>query len=145
MGEGENTDKEQRAERLRKARVEAGFESASAASRAMDVEVPTYTHHENGTRGYVEHADRYAQFFRVRIEWLLTGRGPMSEEQIDSRPIGSAIQTPATARPNAPTVDPLIQPLLARLPKSGVVWPEDERKLWLQSLEANFRLAYKDA
>jgi DNA recombination protein RmuC len=32
-----------------------------------------------------------------------------------------------------PTIDPIIRGLLARLPKSGDVWPEAERKLWLQS------------
>lgn len=41
-------------------------------------------------------------------------------------------------------VDPIIQGLLARLPKSGEVWPEAERKLWLQLLEGSFKLIYKD-
>jgi len=41
-------------------------------------------------------------------------------------------------------VDPIIQGLLARLPKSGEVWPEIERKLWLQLLEGSFKLIYKD-
>jgi hypothetical protein len=29
-------------------------------------------------------------------------------------------------------------------PKSGNVWPEAERKLWLQLLEGSFKLIYKD-
>jgi hypothetical protein len=33
---------------------------------------------------------------------------------------------------------------LARLPKSGDVWPEAERKLWLELLAGSFRLIYKD-
>jgi hypothetical protein len=33
---------------------------------------------------------------------------------------------------------------LKRLPKSGDVWPEAERKLWLQLLEGSFKLIYKD-
>jgi hypothetical protein len=41
-------------------------------------------------------------------------------------------------------IDPIIQGLLARLPKSGDVWPEEQRKLWLQLLEGSFRLIYKD-
>jgi hypothetical protein len=41
-------------------------------------------------------------------------------------------------------IDPIIRGLLARLPKSGDVWPEAERKLWLQLLEGSFRLIYKD-
>jgi len=42
-------------------------------------------------------------------------------------------------------IDPIIQGLLARLPKSGDRWPEAERKLWLQLLEGSFKLIYKDA
>jgi hypothetical protein len=44
-----------------------------------------------------------------------------------------------------PDVDPIIQGLLARLPKSGSVWPVAERKLWLDLLEGSFKLIYKDA
>lgn len=43
-----------------------------------------------------------------------------------------------------PSVDPIIDGLLKRLPKSGDVWPESERKLWLQLLEGSFKLIYKD-
>jgi hypothetical protein len=41
-------------------------------------------------------------------------------------------------------IDPIIRGLLARLPKSGDVWPAAERKLWLQLLEGSFGLIYKD-
>jgi hypothetical protein len=44
-----------------------------------------------------------------------------------------------------PPVDPIIAGLLARLPKSGGIWPEADRKLWLQFLEGSFKLIYKDA
>jgi hypothetical protein len=43
-----------------------------------------------------------------------------------------------------PAIDPIISGLLKRLPKSGDVWPEEQRKLWLQLLEGSFRLIYKD-
>ena len=46
---------------------------------------------------------------------------------------------------NPPDVDPIIEGLLKRLPKSGDVWPITERKLWLQLLEGSFQLIYKDA
>jgi hypothetical protein len=36
---------------------------------------------------------------------------------------------------NEPPIDPIIAGLLARLPKSGEIWPTAERKLWLQLLE----------
>jgi hypothetical protein len=41
-------------------------------------------------------------------------------------------------------IDPIIRGLLARLPKSGEVWPEAERKLWLDLLAGSFKLIYKD-
>jgi hypothetical protein len=34
-----------------------------------------------------------------------------------------------------PAIDPIIGGLLKRLPKTGDVWPEADRKLWLQLLE----------
>lgn len=43
-----------------------------------------------------------------------------------------------------PDVDPIIEGLLKRLPKSGAEWPEADRKLWLQLLEGSFKLIYKD-
>lgn len=43
-----------------------------------------------------------------------------------------------------PPIDPIIAGLLARLPKSGDVWPESERKLWIQLLEGSFKLIYED-
>jgi hypothetical protein len=44
-----------------------------------------------------------------------------------------------------PAIDPIIGGLLKRLPKTGDVWPEVDRKLWLQLLEGSFKLIYKDA
>lgn len=43
-----------------------------------------------------------------------------------------------------PRIDPIIQGLLSRLPKSGDVWPIEDRKLWLQLLEGSFKLIYRD-
>ena len=65
-----------RGERLREARAER-FESAADAARALGVSKDTYVQHENGTRGFKRVAERYAEFFRVRLEWLWTGRGDM--------------------------------------------------------------------
>ena len=47
---------------------------------------------------------------------------------------------------NPPGIDdPIIGGLLKRLPKTGDVWPEADRKLWLQLLEGSFKLIYQDA
>jgi phage repressor protein C with HTH and peptisase S24 domain len=65
------------AARLREARKQAGYESPSDAARAIGAELPTYLGHENGSRGLSRVATNYADFFKVRLDWLLTGRGPM--------------------------------------------------------------------
>ena len=41
----------------------------------MGVNHITYVQHENGLRGFTRHAERYARFFRVDLNWLLTGKG----------------------------------------------------------------------
>lgn len=64
-------------DRLRAARQAASFSSARAAAEALNMRAATYTHHENGTKGFARHAARYAAFFRVSLEWLLTGKGEM--------------------------------------------------------------------
>jgi hypothetical protein len=48
-------------------------------------------------------------------------------------------------KPPVADVDPIISGLLARLPKSGEVWPEEERELWLELLKGSFKLIYKNA
>jgi phage repressor protein C with HTH and peptisase S24 domain len=72
------------AARLRQARKEAGYESPSDAARALGAELPTYLGHENGSRGLSRTAMRYADFFHVRLDWLLTGRGAMREAEDES-------------------------------------------------------------
>lgn len=61
-------------ERLRAAR-ERMFESAAEAAEAMGVKYATYAGHENGSRGLKRDvAMRYAKFFNISLEYLLTGR-----------------------------------------------------------------------
>lgn len=60
------------AERLRRARIDAGYESAQAAAEAFGWHAGAYRHHENGTRGFdVETAKRYARALKVNPGWLL--------------------------------------------------------------------------
>lgn len=67
-------------ERLRKIRLDRGYTKAVDAAKAMGVNRYTYAQHENGTRGSKgiprESSIRYARFYRVSLEWLVTGRGP---------------------------------------------------------------------
>lgn len=62
-------------DRLRRARSQAGFESARAAADAIGVPAATYAQHESGLRGYrTKHAEQYGRAFGVAPEWLLLGR-----------------------------------------------------------------------
>ena len=65
------------ADRLKAAREAANYPDATTAAKAMGVSVPSYLHHENGTRGLSRAAPRYAKFFRVSLDWLLEGKGTM--------------------------------------------------------------------
>lgn len=61
-------------DRLRKARLDAGFKTAKDAATAMGIKPVTYTHHENGTRGIAkDDAIVYAKKFKVSPVWILFG------------------------------------------------------------------------
>jgi phage repressor protein C with HTH and peptisase S24 domain len=65
-------------ERLKKARIEAGFSSASSAAKKHGWAVSTYTAHENGQNNYgPQRAKIYGKAFKTEPEWLLLGRQPM--------------------------------------------------------------------
>ena len=70
-----------RGDRLRTAR-EKRFKSARIAAKALGIAISTYGAHERaeapGGRDYgPDEAKRYARWFGVTPEWLLTGRGPL--------------------------------------------------------------------
>lgn len=62
-------------ERLQRARALAGYKNPTEAADALGIVRATYYGHENGSRGFLDDAARYAKFFRVSYEWLSTGRG----------------------------------------------------------------------
>jgi len=67
---------EQTHDRLRIARIKAGYETAADAARTFGWTIVSYTAHENGTRGLRPQVARaYANAFRVSDAWLLTGTG----------------------------------------------------------------------
>jgi hypothetical protein len=43
-----------------------------------------------------------------------------------------------------PDLRPFVQGLLKELPKAGDIWPEDQRKLWLDTAASIFKMIYKD-
>lgn len=64
-------------QRLEQARKNAGYATAREAAAAMKASYPTYAAHENGMRGIGRAAEKYAKFFNVSLEWLLTGQQPI--------------------------------------------------------------------
>ena len=66
-------------ERLLEARVAAGYATPTDAAHAMGIKSPTYLGHENGSRGLARSAERYARFFKVSLDWLVSGRGTMRQ------------------------------------------------------------------
>lgn len=62
-------------DRLREARINSGYTSASAAAKMHGWGVSTYIAHENGQNEYnAERAEIYAKAFRTTAEWLLFGK-----------------------------------------------------------------------
>ncbi|MEO9230889.1 MAG: S24 family peptidase [Devosia sp.] len=68
-------DRPEPAKRLEHARTLRGFSTARAACDFFGWNYSAYTQHENGTRGIVRVAAKYAKAFRVSEAWLLTGEG----------------------------------------------------------------------
>lgn len=74
------------AERLRIARLRAGYSTGKEAAEALGFPVSTYLSHENGSRGYpASKAFTYARKFKVREQWLLYGVGPGPGETDDPK------------------------------------------------------------
>lgn len=78
-----------RAERLKKARKDAGFRTARDAASSLGIPYSTYAGHENGSRQFeTDEAVIYARKFKVPIEWLLTGR-PKPHENVVKAPLAT--------------------------------------------------------
>ena len=69
------------AQRLKETRIAAGYRTATAAAKAMGVNQATYMGHENGSRGLPRAMARYARFYKVSLNWLMTGTGPIRPGQ----------------------------------------------------------------
>lgn len=107
-------------ERLAAARRAAGFSSAAKAAEAMGIGAPAYAHHENGTRGFNRSAERYARFFRVSLEWLLTGKGEMRPRRTAAWSVPVAGMVGAGA-----AVEPIEDAAGDQMP-DRIEWPEPE-------------------
>jgi len=69
-------------QRLKDARVRAGFSSALDAVRQFGWIQSTYLGHENGSRGIkAAMARQYAKAFGISLDWLLLGKATSAAEQ----------------------------------------------------------------
>lgn len=69
------------AERIRRARLGAGFNQAEDAAKRLGMKGSAYRHYESGYRTppTARLAD-IAHLFKVDLDWLLTGKGDASDE-----------------------------------------------------------------
>jgi hypothetical protein len=77
----------EQAERLKQLRMSCKFRNATHAAQEINVPVPTYISHENGTRNITpENAAKYAKAYGSTPEWILYGTGPMKTGDIEIFP-----------------------------------------------------------
>lgn len=69
----------------------------------MGVNYQTYVSHENGSKGLSRVAQRYAEFYRVSLDWLLSGAGSIS----DAGPPSAKVEATRFMPPAAPRIKPL--------------------------------------
>jgi transcriptional regulator with XRE-family HTH domain len=71
-----------RAQRLRQARLAAGYPKATAAAAAFGWNQNTYSSNENGNASFsYAKAKTYAEAFGVRADWLYDGAGPSETDE----------------------------------------------------------------
>jgi DNA-binding XRE family transcriptional regulator len=74
MATDNHAERDEQADRLKKARVAAGFGSVREAADALGVNLETYKAHETGRNGFsINDAKKYARRFRVPVAWLVIG------------------------------------------------------------------------
>lgn len=92
---------ESASDRLKRARIDRGFDSAVATADAMGISRATYMSHENGTRGLpAVRAAQYARFLGVTPEWLLYGRsgGGTSSQSAQNDTVNAKLSMRPVAR-----------------------------------------------
>jgi phage repressor protein C with HTH and peptisase S24 domain len=91
-------------ERLKLARTEAGFGTATEAAEALGISRATYIGHENGLRGFrAEAAEKYGRRFGVRAGWLMTGEQPKSRTGDKPEPTRVSLEEWDPAAPDGAT------------------------------------------
>jgi phage repressor protein C with HTH and peptisase S24 domain len=106
-----------RAARLRQARLDAGFETAAAAAEAHGWNRNTYASNENGNAPYSwRRARDYGRAFSVRPEWLYDAQGPAAGQPGPAPVIGRVGADPGG---EVLLAGGQVQPEFAPLPPGG--------------------------
>ena len=99
------------ADRLKQARLDAGYDTAVHAAEAFGWNINTYKSHEAGIRGIrSDVAQRYAKAFRVSAGWILTGETSLAEPSRSYRHRSTAAadrRTPNDKATHRPDLDEL--------------------------------------
>ncbi len=103
------TDEKDVGDRLRLARKQAGFRTAKDAAESLGVSYPTYSQHENGTRGILREAELYARRYKVSLDWLLRGKGQGPDGSNTAGEVEPPLERTSPTRPNA-SFPPRYQP-----------------------------------
>ena len=75
-------------ERLKQARLDAGYPTAKEFAISNDLKISTYNLHEAGTRSMAfEIIEHYAALLNLNVTWLLTGTGPKIKSHVRTVPI----------------------------------------------------------
>lgn len=120
-------------ERLRKARLAAGYSSTRAAAEAFGWSENTLRSNENGNKPYGRvAAEKYSRAFQVRLDWLLTGRGPMKGDRKGVL-VAGIVANGAHIIPVDDTVDEMVFPpfsvdedVIAFVMRGESMWPKYE-------------------
>lgn len=80
-------------QRLKWARLRAGYEDGAQFARAMKIKEVTYRAYENDQNGFTRHAPDFAARLGVTIEWLLRG-GPLPDTDPPEQPPAGEFGTP---------------------------------------------------
>ncbi|MEM6409467.1 MAG: adenosylcobalamin-dependent ribonucleoside-diphosphate reductase [Pseudomonadota bacterium] len=133
---GETTESSH--DRLKSARLSAGFESAKDAVDAHGWVYQTYAKHENGGAGFQKQAVDYANAFGVQASWLLLGETetPGIAGQPPTLPTGGGFTpTQGQGQPSGGDVvymsEPLDRPNELEGQTYKVKWPDSEHALYI--------------
>ncbi|MCC4295826.1 peptidase S24 [Brevundimonas aurantiaca] len=99
---------DERHDRLRKARIAAGFATQADAVRRFSWNPNTYKSNENGNAPFsFDQAQTYAKAYKVRAEWLYSGKGAMRSDEgvpiigkVGADPEGRIIRTLGQGSPD---------------------------------------------